>query len=298
MGWLGSTRKRSRFREEVYTRQLHWVREWRHARSDPWPILEHWATEHTFSLVALRGKRRLYRKGDNPAFFTTFLEFKQNEDRVTLSAWIAVGFVARFLSFFLLKTELPISPAGYLGVRVRRQACRDINSLLMRFRQQIIYGSDTFHLGDLDPTTLALGCLLLMPAMGYLVANITKLEVVPGLSNSLLFSLGKHLSLLCGVAALLLFVHDFFAVKRFGSLPMRVTSMVVGMILFVVLSIYLATRTATEMVETKLTFYCVHWYHSRICPKLLDEMSRGTRLEVLNKLQNLYQELSLRNPSR
>lgn len=297
MAWLGSTRKRSRFRKEVYNRQLHWAREF-YAQSDPWPIVEHWTAENTFSLVALRGKRRLYRKGDNPAFFSIFLDIKQNEDRMTLSAWITVGFVARILSFFLLKPELPISPTGYLGVRVRRQACRDINSLLMRFRQQLIYGSDTFHLLDLDPTTLALGCLFLMPAMGYLAANITKLEVVSGLSNNLLFSLGKHLSLLFGVAALLLLVHDFFVVKRYGSLPMRVTSMVVGMILFVVLSIYLATRTATEMVETKLTFYCVHSYHPKICPKLLDEMSEEARLEVLNKLQRLYQELSLRNPSR
>src|SRR5438046_2401921 len=79
-------------REEYLNREGHWSREFS-ARTEPWPIIEHWAHEYGFHLVAMRGPKRLYQKHDNESRFVWLLEVKQHERRVTMSAWVHVGWL-------------------------------------------------------------------------------------------------------------------------------------------------------------------------------------------------------------
>lgn len=294
--WAGTPRKRKIARapvEEMCNRDGHWAREFS-SRLEAWPIVEPWVSDRDFHMIAAKGRRRLYLKEQGP-FFRTLVDIKQYESQVTVSAWIEVKFWARALSLFLIPSEMFIDPGGVLGVRARRAACRDLNDLLDRFRQAPILGSEGFHFLDMDATTLVLLAVLVLPFIGFLAASFAKFEVVPGLSNALLLSIGKHLGMLAGGAFAVLFAHHSFAVKRFReNIAVRAGSAAIAMISFSLLTIALLTRTTAEINEQRFVHHCVLHFKEGSCRSAIDTLPANTREAIASKLPSLYKHLTIK----
>ncbi len=285
--------KSSRQRDELFNRHGRWFREM-YARSDPWPVIEHWASESGYALVSLKGQRRTYRKGISSSFFTIFIDVRQEKDTLHLSAWVDAGFWARLLYSFFIPSELAIHPSGWRGVRVRRQACRDLNELLGRLKQRPILGSESLHIADFDSTTILLGCAVLFPLLGFCLYYLSRVNLIPGLTNSLLYAVGKHIGILSLLAIGLLFFHDGVIVRKICLWPWKLASSMAGTAIFWTVLIVCITRTGIETTEMRLTFYCVHQYHPTKCPQIIEGLSEEGRKVLLERLQQLYEGLSRR----
>lgn len=293
--FISSPRRRKIARaplEEIANRDGHWTREFT-SRLEAWPIVEPWVSEAEFHMIAAKGKRRLYLKESGP-FFRTIVDIKQYESQITVSAWVEVKFLARLMTLFLLPAEMFPNPSGILGVRPRRKACRDLNNLLDRFRQAPILGSDSFHLADLDLTTLMLLGVMVIPFLVFAIGSLATFEVFPGLSNSLLVSIGKQLGALAVGCGVLLGVHHFVVVKRFEEMVVKAASAGVTFVAFLVLSIVLLTRTSTEMLETRFVHHCISHYQEVQCQRALENLPLRSRGEVGSKLQVLQKHLTLK----
>lgn len=278
--------------EEVANRDGHWTREFS-SRLEAWPIVEPWVTDHDFHMIAAKGKRRLYLKDLGP-FAKLIVDIKQWESQITVSSWIELNFLGRVLSLFTLPREMFPYPGGVSGVRIRRQACRELNDLLERFRQAPILGSQGFHVSDLDITTLLLVGGMLLPFLFFGIASLAKFEIVPGLSNALLIAIGKYGATVLGIGAGIAVLHHFLAVKHWDSVAVKTASAVGGFLIYTTLTIILLTRTTTEMIETKVTHDCLTHYHESRCQSSLNLLPMSAREKLATGVQNLTKHLSLR----
>lgn len=276
--------------EEFFNREGHWTRDFS-VRSESWPIIEHWASEMGYRMVAFKGRRRLYQKGSSQSTYQTFVEVRHDEGRVVLCAWITVGFALRALTFFLLPSVLPIDATGYKGIRTRRQAVRDLNGLLIRFRQREIANSDSFHLLDLDLTTLGLAGLLAAPLVGVLLALMLRLQISPGLSNALLVLIGKRAGFLLAGAVILLLIHHLYFVKRNFESWVKWLSLGVFTVIFSTLSVALLTSTRSEMLEQKVSYHCIMRFHADSCREMLTGLSEPQREQFLQRVEELRKSL-------
>ncbi len=292
-GKPSSRRRKSRLvLEEETNREGHWTRSFS-ARSEPWPVIEHWATEAGFRLAAVKGKRRLYQRGADSPLYREFLDIKQSQEGLgmTVSAWLQVGFWARAVSLFRLPSEMNPEPHGFFGVRARRRLGRDLNVLLERFRQRPITGTGGFHPSDLDLSLLVLAPLMLAPALGFIIPAALKLEVKAGLSNPLLVSLGKEAGEIGLWALGLLTVQSIAA--RFLKQPLHKALSAAGcFVAYTVMCVFFFTWTATESLETRFAYHCLHHYNEASCKKTLDGLSSRERDLVLNRIHAVQKELS------
>ena len=265
------------------------------ARCLPWPVVEQWANDWGYYLVAMKGNRRLYEKGQNPALYQTYLDIKEHDGHVTMAAWVQVGITLRLLSLFLLPREMKIDPTGIMGIVKRRAACREMNSLLERFRQVHIIGSGNLHWADLDITTLSLAASFLLPLALFLGFTGWGLELRPGLSNSLLIAMGEKASWLAGTATALLALQQCGVIRWLDRLLYRGLAAGASFTLFTVVAVVLLTRTAAEMAEARLTYHCVHRGDGRRCGEEIAKMSPTRRTDLLNRLKALEMELAARH---
>jgi hypothetical protein len=103
-----------------------------------WPQVDQWAQESSFALKRSDADTRLYQRGHG--FFTApmMLEVTQARDQIHVEAWVAIGFLARMQSLFILPAEMGIESGGFRAVLPRSTARTAINKLLARFDQQAI----------------------------------------------------------------------------------------------------------------------------------------------------------------
>lgn len=291
----GSHKRRSRGpREEDYNREGHWTRTFT-VRTESWPIVEHWCTEHKFRLIATKGRRRLYQQGFTTARYSTFFDIRHEETSIQITVWIRAGWQIRLLTLFRVPSDMPLEPRGFWGVIKRRKVCREVNALLGRFKQAPIMDSERFHPGDIDATTLALFFSFFIPIFTFVTATVPKFEMKSGLSNPLLISMGKPFGILLGVGACLLVVHHYAFAMRMKELLWKAVSAGGAFLLFAVFATVLLTQTRTEMTLTKLTYHCLHSFDQAGCGEALDEIPEKNRGAVIEKVRFLEKELVRRN---
>ena len=290
-------RKKPRIREgEDFNREGHWCRDFS-VRTDCWGVIEHWAAEHGYFLVAMKGKRRQYQKGEDK-LYSTVIDIRHQDNRVVMSSWVQVGFQLRMATLFLLPEELPIDPFGWKGIRVRRQACADLNALLTRLRQPEIAGSGGFHFLDLHMSTLVLVGVLPVPLIYFVMVGLLRFEAHPGLTNILLETFGKTFAALLGTAGTLLLIHHF-AIARRLSTAISWVSTSVSSIFFTVLCAFLLTHTVSEMLEKRVTHHCIMHFSEQKCSSNVGELSVPNREKLLKRLEIFEKHLSttIQSPS-
>jgi hypothetical protein len=280
--------------EESYGRDGHWRRDFS-VRTEPWPIIEHWASEYGFHLIAVRGKRRLYQKGEHAFHYLTFIDVKQAESHLSFNAWIRVGWFMRLMTLFFLPSEMPVNPKGFLGIVRRRQVCREINSLLSRFKQPLILESGGFHWADLDITTLALTVGLVAGVAFFVFATTFRFELKPGLAGGLLYPIVQQAGLLVVIGLVLMTLHQGIVIRKWWiHWPVKLGSMFGALLIFVVFIVGFTLKTSSEMMEVKVTYHCIYHYRKDLCQQILGRLSPGDRSYVLGKLNLLQNELSVR----
>lgn len=292
--WKKTEDKKTRRRqvlEEETNRDGHWVRDFS-VRQESWPIIEHWAHEHGYRLCALKGRRRLYQKGWNADAYMTWVDVRHDPNRIVLTSWITVGFKLRAFTLFVLPPELPIEPTGFKGIRTRRDACRDLNSLLMRLRQPEILNSDGFHITDIDLSTLTLGAFLLLPLHYFLIAASLKMEVRTGLSNALLQTIAPKLQTLLVIGVGFTLVHHFGIIRKFGQLWVKGISVAVFSFLFAIVSVVLMTKTSSEVLEQKISYHCVLHFDEKKCAERLSILNLVQREALTKRIESLQKQLA------
>jgi hypothetical protein len=291
------TRRKKFFREEYYSREGRWEREFT-VRGESWPIIEHWASERNFTLVAIKGKRRLYQRGEKYPFFVSLLDIRHENRHVFVSSWIAVGWVARLLSIFLYPPELHLKSGGLAGIIRRRHACHEMNQLLLRLRQPPILGTSRFHVADLDLSTLLLMAAFAIPLSYFVTDSGVRMEMAPGLSRNLLESASRPAGILAAVALLLVMFHHWLFVRKLPQIWTRWASLGVLSLGFGIASLLTLSYARTEITEDKVLYHCVQRYNHNHCEKLLDGMRPTDRDRMLSHLQALADELVTRSNQR
>jgi len=270
----------------------HWTRTFS-CRTEVWPVIEHWASENGFRLCGMRGGRRLYyRPRGLGTAFTTYLDIKERDYEVTLSSWIGVSFLSRILRLFVIPYQMNLNPRGILGVRVRRRTCRELNALLSRLGQPIIFRSDGFHIADLDASTLVFagGCFSFL---GYFfLSNVNRMEIKSGLSNPLMLIMGKEFGVVAFCAFLLLFCQHWVSLRQ--APWKKWTASAVSLIAFTAFSVFHLTKTKTETIQTKLTYHCIYRYQKPACEGVLSQLSEQDRMLMLQRIQGLSHLLTIR----
>ncbi len=292
--------KRRRLREESLLEELldregHWTREFP-SRGIIWPLVEHWAAENGYHLVALRSNRRLYQLGEEGNAFVTYFELRQDGTRVRVKAWSTANFRARALRAFLLPAEVPIDPRGWVGLRYRRFICRTLNSFLVRCGQPPILHSQNFHLADLDATTLGLGTSLvwsvcLLAYRSALVFQLPpfpwKIETVDAMVTPLALP-AAGVALFC---AILVGIHHFVAVRRFGQLTAKWGSLALGLALVLGVTLGVSRVTGPRVLVRRVTTECFPTYDDAICSRLVESLSSEQRIVFAARLRTLHNEL-------
>lgn len=281
--------------EEWFDRDGHWTREFP-SRSIIWPLLEHWAAENGYHLVALRANRRLYQLGEAGGSFITYFEIRQDGTRVRIKAWTLASLSARAFRLFLLRSEVPINPRGWIGLRYRRRVCRTLNQFLERCGQPPILHSTNFHVLDLDVTTLLLGSSLLWSGL-LLMARASmgvrlppfpwRLEVV----DAILSTVAWPAAGIALVSAVLVGLHDAIAVKRFGQLAVKWGSLAVGLGLVLGATLGTARVIGPRVLVRRVSVECFPKYDDQRCAALVSRLSLEERYAFANRLRTLYSEL-------
>ena len=271
----------------------HWTRDCR-VRGDAWFAIESWAREAGFHMVAYKSKKRLYQKGMAPDSFITYLEVRHEENRVVLKAWIEVGHKMRWLTLFKLPKELRIDPIGFWAIRVRRKACHELNDLLIRLRQPEIADSQHFHWADLHLSTLFFLGSLPFPIILWVAGLLGKIEITAGLSNNLLSLLGEKLVWIFGVAISSILIHHFFIIKQLKKEWATWTSFGFSLTLFLVLSIFLFTRTANEMMDQKLVFHCISHFSENKCKSQFDNLNQSQKASFSKRIEAVQKSLAIK----
>ncbi len=280
---------------EGFDRNGHWSREFS-LRGEGWSVIEHWAGEHRFGLVHFKGKRRIYRLGDNPKLFVTFVEIRlaEEENRLSISCWIEAGFLVRLLSLFMIPIVLDVSPSGFWGIRARRAACHAMNSLLVRMKQPLVLGSTGWHWADLDLTTITLGASALGTFVSFALASATLIRIETGLSQGLLQIVGEHLVTLCGLTVAALAVQQFFVVRRWSEGPSRLLSAGSLYIAILVSTIFLFTQSRTETSLMRISHFCLQNYHDVECAHALDRLPPQARRKLMDRVFQLEDSIARR----
>ncbi len=278
---------------EKFNREGQWSRAF-DVRSESWFAFESWAHEHRYHMIACKAHRRLYSKGTNPNYYTTFVDIRHDESRTVLASWIQVGFKLRALSFFLLPSTLPLSPLGLRGIRTRRQACHDLNELLEKFKQLPIHQSKGLHIADMDLSSLYLLGKMILVVASFTAALSARIELSPGLSNFLMNELFKRVMVISALGSLLFLIHHFGVARRaISSWKKILSSGVVGLI-FTTLTVFLLTRTRTEALEAKVNYYCLLHFNAHRCSEAVQALPEKLRENLVQRIQLFQKELAVK----
>lgn len=272
-----------------------WMRDCR-VRSESWFTIEAWARENGFHMVAYKAKKRLYQKGMAPDAFIYFLEVRHAERRVVFKAWIEVSRKMQWLSLFHLPAEMKVDPLGFWGVRQRRQFCGQLNQLLINLKQPEIADSHLFHWADLDQTTLGLLGILTLPFLLFFLSLIGKIEIAPGLSNSLMLLMGEKLSWLFGLGITGVILHHWIIVKKIQKNWASWGSFGLQSLLFVVITLFLFTRTDQEIRDQKIVYYCVSYHQENKCQREFSRLSDSEKKNLAKRLEALQKYIAVKNP--
>lgn len=286
-------KKRKEGDTEKYNREGQWTRGF-DVRTESWFTFENWAHEHKYHMVACKAHRRLYTKGNNPDYYTTYVDIRHDASRTVLSSWIQVGFKLRALSFFLLPAILPISPTGFRGIRTRRRACHDLNNLLERFKQFPIHQSEGLHIADMDLSSLLLLGKMIFAVCVFTTVLSARIELSPGLSNFLMNELFKRVMIISACGGLLFLVHHFAVARRALDSWKKMLSAGMVSLVFTALAVFLLTRTRTEDLEAKVNYHCLLHFNATRCTVAVQALPEKLRENLVLRLQNFQKEIAIK----
>jgi len=286
-------KKRKEGEEEDFNREGQWTRAF-NVRQESWFAFENWAHEHHYHMVACKAHRRLYSKGADPNYYTTFVDIRHDSERVVLASWIQVGFRLRALTFFLLPAILPLSPVGFRGIRTRRRACHDLNAILEKFKQTPIHQSQGLHIADMDLSSLVLLGKMLLLIAGFTSVLSSRIELSPGLSNFLMNELFKRVMVISGVGTLMFLVHHFGVARRVLEPWKKMVSAGIVSLLFTASAVFFLTRTRTEDLEAKVNYHCLLHFNSKRCSSAIESLPEKVRENLAQRIQAFQKELAVK----
>ncbi len=210
-----------------------------------------------------------------------------------ISASILVSLIPRILSLFAYPEEINLVSTSFVGARVRRQYARDLNGLLIRFRQEAIIGSDGIHVADIELSTMIFAATLLIPFAGFLLLRYTHSQSIFGFNKIVVENLGNEAFLFGGMVVAFLIlqvaVSRIFAMKLVGW----ITSGVFAVVFFILLGLTLS-RNGVENREYAFTYHCLHHYDPAQCRAAINGLPVKEQEGLMGKVLSLEKELSLR----
>ncbi len=271
----------------------NWYRDFS-VRAESWPVIESWAHEMGYHLTAMKGRKRVYTKGYNSSFYQTFVEFRHEDGRVVVSAWIQVGTLLRWLTLFQLPEILPIDPTGWKAIQTRRAACHDLNTLLVRFRQREIAGSAGWHWADLDFSSILFFFFSLFTIGYFGVLSALRMEVRPNLSNGLLSIILEKIGYLAAFAVVFMILHEGIVIKRVEKTWAKWTSMGLLSLFLTVGSIFFLFQSKDRMQELRTAHYCLTQYDAKRCETLVQTLKPQDRDALKKKIEVFEKHLTLK----
>ncbi len=103
-----------------------------------WPSVERWALENKFNLKENNGAERLYQKGTGLMVAPSMLTIKQENQTVTMEAWLKIDFLTRLMSLFILPAEIGIQSGGAKAIVPRNTYRKQLNLFLERLGLPLI----------------------------------------------------------------------------------------------------------------------------------------------------------------
>jgi len=105
------------------------TREFRYS-SEIWPVIESWAGENGYILKKAEGATRLYHKGNWQLMAPACLQVTQQDDQVTLEAWVKADFYLLMSLLTGKQPEAQLESGGLVATVPRRVARAAVNNLL------------------------------------------------------------------------------------------------------------------------------------------------------------------------
>jgi hypothetical protein len=268
----------------------HWVRVFP-VRSEPWFTLENWARENRFRLVSVKKSHRIYVKGD-PDGFLTLVDIKFLDGKTKISSWIEVGKKLRLKTLFMIREEIGIEPSGFISQFHQRRTCRELNTLLALFKQPEIIGTKTFHLGDWDPTTVALLFILPVAPFLYLALSLWGVKLQQELIQPYYLTLRiPFFSITAAIFAVVL-IHEWVVARYVKASLAKMSVTFLWFFSFTVAVLLSWGNTSLKLSETKIAYTCFSkGANSPACQKEIALLPEKGRVSVRKKLQNLHEEL-------
>lgn len=273
---------------EEFDRDDRWVRQFA-LRTDPWIMIEQWASDTNFRMIAMKGSsRRLYVKNHDSRWLSQYVDIKctDGNTRLRIVAWMMPGWLAKMAALWRLKIPVNLYEAGWIGKRMRRQFTLELNVLLTRLHQKVMTGSTGFNLMDLRPETLAFGTgliliSLLFPALFLLQMPMTKAWLGYSLTRALHQFLWVAVPALV-VAAIVALVYRFSEVRWIRGTTAGV--------LFAAILGFGGYKLHSDLSQhvTKVAFAnCFEATHDQTCQKWLQSIPAEKRAEVIRQLDRL-----------
>ena len=161
-------------------------------------------------------------------------------------------------------------------------------------RQTEIVGSNSFHVTDIDHSTLILAAILLIPPHAFLLAHIFKFEIGVGLSNILLQNIMEKLQVILGISLGAITLHHFGLARRVKLIWAKAVS--VGVVTFVVsaLTVFFVTRTSKENLYAKVIHHCFVVAEETQCREVVEKLSPQERENIAQKSEAFKKHLTNR----
>jgi hypothetical protein len=187
-------------------------------------------------------------------------------------------------------------PHGWTGALARRVACRDLNALLESLRQPPILESQSFHLADLDPSTLALAALLVIPALLYCAGTLPEWELRISLLPMLFAFWGQRASWLAvAIGGALVAQEASTRWLRSGWLKAVSVSILFGAITS--LSLVWLSGSSARAWETELAYHCLRDNDGAACQRLMEVLPGPQREALVQRLQSTEKQIAAREKS-
>lgn len=103
--------------------------------SDIWPVVDKWANENGYRQKGSQGQQKLYQKGVGFLVAPMMLEVRQENQEISIEAWIRANFLVRMMALFLLPAEMGIESGGIKAILPRNIARKAVNVLLAQLGQ-------------------------------------------------------------------------------------------------------------------------------------------------------------------
>jgi len=272
---------------EEIDRDGRWYRSFSLRSSEPWIMVEHWASENGYRMVAMKGNsKRLYVKNQDSKWLRQYVEFRGTESRMEIKAWMLPGWLANLAGLYRLSIPVNLLEEGWIGKRVRRQFTLELNSLLTRLRQSLLTGSMGFHWTDLRPETIAFGVglvllTILFPTLFLAQMPLTKAWLGYTLTQTLHQFLWVAIPAVIGGAALAI------ACRVTEKRWIRATVAGVSFVLFAGIGGYRFHQDLGKHV-TKVAFAnCFEDISHKSCQALLTTMPADKRAEMVRQMERL-----------